>query len=223
MSLVLCYHAVGGQIWCSDGRTVFPTEHQFVQTDHQVRKIRCLPNSSIICGWVGEKYDAEKIIDNIRWRPSSSVQSQLVRIANSCRIVNDLSRAFCGRRDQVFCPTGLLIGGYTGGTGFLSVVTPDGLIERKERFAAIGIGAKVASRCLSEIGEHPLLLIEALDVLLDTMTEACRDSEFVGVQRYCLAVASGCHIELPLMGNSSGQQVYAHGRELLRRFALQFR
>jgi 20S proteasome alpha/beta subunit len=136
-------------------------------------------------------------------------------------LVNQLSRVFCSGRGLMFCPTGLLVGGYLGGKGFLSVVKPNGEVETFERCAAIGIGAEVACRSLASIGGSPLPLVEAFEALDDTLTHACQSSGRVGGLRTFLAVASDGHVKFTMRHSGNNQKNRTHRRETLRRFALE--
>ena len=145
MSLVIVYNAPDCQIWCSDGLTVSRQGTQVSQVCASAKKIMPIPNNQIACGWVGEKYDAEFIIENLRLSHSVSLAGFLGDVSKKCYKVNCFSRDRCEQSDQVYCPTGLLVGGYLSGQKFLAMVSPEGQIQRYKRFGSIGIGADTVS------------------------------------------------------------------------------
>lgn len=219
MSLVIGYNAPECQIWCCDGLTVYFNQGRLEQVTKKEKKIRSIPNSKILCGWVGEKYDAEFIIKGISFRPSISLNEFLRDVANRCHQVNDISCNKCEQSNQIYCPTGLLIGGFLPGRQFLSVVSPDGQIQKHKMFGAIGIGSEIAQTKLSGLHRHHLSALHIFDKLIDCLTKAFSEFDQVGGSVYWAFLKQNSCVEL-FWPDIDNQQMHSRGLETLRRFLL---
>jgi hypothetical protein len=200
MSLVIAYNAIERQVWCCDGRTVTPQNGRFVRSSDSAQKIRRISNSSILCGWIGDKYDADLIISAIPSPGNSSIEAWFNEVAFCCQHINRLSFDFCTNDNQAFCPTGLLVGGYHSGKRFLAIITPEGQVVSKNQYAAIGVGSETASERLYNVREHPLPVSRAYETIWDCVTDASREDEYVGGLVSWFFVSSGRCVEIPLKG-----------------------
>jgi 20S proteasome alpha/beta subunit len=180
MSLVIAYNAMEYQVWCCDGRTVVSNAGSFIASGEGTIKIGRLKTGSILCGWVGEKYDADSMISSISAARYITVAGLLQKAAICCEGINGLSSDFCHRNDRHYCPTGLILGGFNFGRRFLATITPEGEIIRRERYAAIGIGTDIVAGNMSEARQHPLPVARALPMMKDCMTEVMKEHQFVG-------------------------------------------
>ena len=180
MSLIVAYCGKDYQLWCSDGLIVEPIGSVFREVSRSIPKIVRQNEQSVLYGWSGEKYDAETILDPVlEAGPHQSEGELLKELAHQCRQVNSLSMAYSLRRDESWVQTGILAGGYISDTDFLAIITPDGEVIEKKRYAAIGIGAEVASKPLAVSPSTHLQLDQAYELLLECFKEASR-VEFVG-------------------------------------------
>lgn len=197
--MVIGYMGDSFQIWCCDGLTIQPQGDSFVPSSQAVKKIHRLPSINVLCGWVGEKYDAEMILDGLSSRQADSVMLLVKHAANECQRINRLSHSFCTDRNQVFCPTGLLVGGFLMDECFLASISPEGGVQSKTRFAAIGAGAHSAAKCLREVSTHPLSLRDAWTALIDSVVQASHNSEFVGGYLFTFLITRRGIAELPIV------------------------
>lgn len=218
MSLVICYDGGYYQLWLSDGRTVTPRGTAFACVSDHVEKIHMLCQMNVLCGWVGEKYDAESIMGDILQLPPMTRESLLAGASETCRQVGQLSQSFCHARNEFFCPTGLLVGGYDTHGAFIAVVTPEGQVEHCKCVAAIGIGSHEATKAFSQ---DPLTIVDAFDEATAIAADVFSRKATVGGSMHCWVITPHRHIRLPAMHQGDCQQVHARGRETLRRFALQ--
>ncbi len=200
MSLVIAYNAIERQVWCCDRRTVTPQDGRFVRSSDNAQKIRQILNSNILCGWIGDKYDADSILSAIPSPSHSSIEDWLEEVAFCCQHINSLSFGFCANNNQAFCPTGLLIGGYHSDKRFLAVITPDGQVMSRNQYAAIGVGSETASERLYNVREHPLPVAQAYETIWDCITDASREDEYVGGLVTWFLISSGRCVEISLKG-----------------------
>ena len=199
MSLVVGFNGDSFQVWCCDGLTIQRHGDFFAPSHYMTKKIHRLPHINVLCGWVGGKYDADLILKQICALPADSVKKLLKHAADECLRINQLSNSFSMRNAHFFCPTGLLLGGYLMGERFLATITPEGCVQPKMRFAAIGAGANIAAKCLSEVSSHPLSLDNACALLIDSMVQASHGSEFVGGYVFRFVLTPGILVELPIV------------------------
>jgi 20S proteasome alpha/beta subunit len=202
MSLVIAYNAKECLILCSDGRAVTPQDGHLLLADDRVKKIKPVLNDRALCGWVGERYDAEAIISTIQFIIPSPLETFLKNIAFHCQHINALSFDYSIRNNQEFCPTGLIIGGYYTGSRFLATITPYGQVLTHSQYAVIGIGADIASEHLERAQKHPLSAKGACEVISDIVNLVSRESEYVGGQLSCYLAFPGNIVEVPVVDRS---------------------
>jgi hypothetical protein len=199
MSLVVGFNGDYFQVWCCDGLMIQRHGDSFAPSHYMTKKIHRLPNINALCGWVGEKYDADLILKQMCAFPTDSIEKLLKHASDECWRINQLSNSFSRRNDHFFCPTGLLLGGYLMGERFLAAITPDRCVQLKMRFAAIGAGANIAAKCLSEVSSHLLSPGDAFAVSVGSIVQASHESEFVGGYIFRFFLTREILVELPIV------------------------
>lgn len=219
MSLIICYTGDDYQLWLSDGLTVAPKGSDFECIRENTEKISILSRMNVLCGWVGEKFDAEWIMEEIRFLPRMKHGKLLEVISKNCRRINRLSRIYCLEKNEFFCPTGLLIGGYDCEDKFLATVTPQGQIKHFESLGAIGIGSHQVTKSFSEFSHLSISLVDAFDKIVGIAKMIFSENELIGGDLHCWVISKFHHLRLPSWRMDGPPQICAHRRETLYRFA----
>lgn len=170
MSIVAALNTSNCQIWCCDGRIVSNTSNNIRILSNHEKKIGSIKKCNFTYGWVGEKFDAKFVINNFKteyFSPNHFIDD----VSLNCKRVNILSKTYFQSIDKKYCPTGFILGGYSNGKPFISIVDPLGNSKKLQIFASIGVGSTALCNYLESRRETLLDTHSAFDYLYNGLLD----------------------------------------------------
>lgn len=188
MSIVVAFSTADYQVWCCDGRVMTPQGDSLAVSSDCVQKIVPIPNTRLICGWVGDRFDASTVLRDLDGCLDADPVWILESLRTGLKRVTELSQRHSSASGQPYCPTAFLLGGFDEEKPLLYCVMPDGHCIRRNRIAAIGVGAQDCVSRLSPLLPQITGCSEAYECLNREIERLSSESDLVGGDIYSLAV-----------------------------------